>query len=121
MVCDPRDCEESFMCPNCPDPRSKTEKKRTWVYVQQPSSYGISCDKCGGPVQWSEWEKKVWCPECKIDTRGNEGIFGGPIPLELSKILGISFDKYFFRDKNIRKMQIKGDKLVWRKERKVKP
>jgi len=40
--------------------------------------------------------------------------------LEVSKMLGVSFDRFYFRDKSIRKMEVKGDKLVWRNERKMK-
>lgn len=93
-------------------------KKRAWVYIQKPVSYDISCDKCGGKnIEWSEWEGKIWCYDCKIDTPGNGGIFDGPIPLEMSKIFGQSFDRLYFRDKSIRKMEVKGNKLVWRRER----
>ena len=93
-------------------------KKRTWCYVQQPTSYEMSCDKCGGiNITWSEWEKGIWCYDCKIDTRGNEGIFGGPIPLEVSKILGTSFDRFYFKDKIIKEMKIVGNKIIYRKKK----
>jgi hypothetical protein len=70
-------------------------KKRTWIYVQNPREYEITCDKCGGVnIEWSEFEAHIWCYECKIDTKGTEGVFGGPIPIEAAKILGMSFDRY---------------------------
>jgi len=91
-------------------------RKRKWIYIQKPVNYGMSCDKCGRKnIEWSEFEHMVWCYDCKIDTRGNEGIFSGPIPLEVSKLFGTSFDRYYFRDKTIRKMEVRGDKLVWKK------
>ncbi len=93
-------------------------KRRKWIYVQKPVSYEMSCDKCGGKnIEWSEFEGCIWCYDCKIDTPGNGGIFDGPIPLEVSKLFGTSFDRLYFRDKTIRKMEVKGDKLVWRKEK----
>jgi len=93
-------------------------KRRTWIYIQNPVSYEFSCDRCEGKnITWSEYEGCIWCFDCKIDTRGNEGIFGGPIPLEVSEMLGVRFDRFYFRDKSIRKMEVKGDRLVWRKEK----
>lgn len=61
---------------------------RKECYVLNPSRYEISCDKCQGThIEWSEYEGLIWCYDCKIDTRGNEGIFSGPIPLEAAKLL----------------------------------
>lgn len=95
-------------------------KLRTWFYVQSPASYEMSCDKCKGKnIAWSEFENKIWCFNCKIDTLGTRGIFDGPIPLEVSKMFGVSFDRYYFKDKSIRKMEVKGDKLIWRKEKEI--
>ncbi len=92
-------------------------RKRNWIYYQEPNTYEISCDKCGGSnITWSEYEHKIWCYDCKIDTRGNEGIFGGPIPLEVSKMLGISFDRYYFKDKKIREIKIVGNRITYRKK-----
>lgn len=79
-------------------------KKRTWHYVQKPAEYEIACDKCNGTnIDWSEFEHMIWCHDCKIDTRGNEGIFGGPIPVQLAGILGMSFDRYEMEKKEIHK------------------
>lgn len=68
--------------------------KRDSCYCQKPTVYEISCDICGGiNITWSEFEHMIWCYDCKKDTPGNPGIFGGPIPSEVCKMLGISFDK----------------------------
>ena len=64
-------------------------KKRNWIYAMPPTVYEISCDLCGGEVEWSEYERCVWCWRCLKDTPGNPGIFGGPIPIEDFEILGI--------------------------------
>jgi len=70
-------------------------KKRTSCYIQNPVNYEIACDKCNGTnIEWSEYEGLIWCQDCKIDTPGTKGIFDGPIPLEVCKVLGISFDRY---------------------------
>jgi hypothetical protein len=91
-------------------------KKREWIYIQEPAKYEMFCDKCGGVnITWSEFEGHIWCYDCKIDTIGIGGIFDGPIPLELSKMFGVSFDRYYFKDKSLRKMEVKGNKLIWRK------
>ncbi len=90
-------------------------RKRKWMYVMSPVAYEISCDKCGGSnIAWSEFEKMIWCYDCKIDTRGNEGIFGGPIPLKVSKMFGITFDRFYLKDKKIREMKVFGDKIIYR-------
>lgn len=84
-----------------------------------PAEYDITCDKCGGShIDWSEYEHMIWCRDCKIDTKGTEGIFGGPIPYQVSKMLGISFDKFDLKRKIILKEKIVGNKIVWRAERK---
>jgi len=68
--------------------------KRKWIYVQPPYQYSIQCDQCEGHnIEWSEWGKLIWCYDCEIDTRGTPGIFGVPIPVEISKMMGISFDR----------------------------
>ncbi len=97
----------------------KKNKLRTWCYVMRPSAYEINCDLCGSNnLNWSEFEHLVWCYKCKKDTPGTGGIFGGPIPLELSKMLGISFDRIDIHSFKLLRMRItKTGKRYWRKER----
>ncbi len=64
-------------------------------------------------ITWSEFEHMIWCYQCRIDTRGTEGIFGGPIPLELAKMFGHTFSRLYFADKTVRKMVRRGKRLVW--------
>ncbi len=93
------------------------KKLREWMYIREPIEYDMLCDKCGGKnITWSEFEGMLWCFDCKIDTRGTEGIFDGPIPLKAAAFMGTRFDRYYFADKSIRKMKVRGDKLVWEKE-----
>jgi len=68
-------------------------KKRTWVYCQQPYEYDIECDRCNGAsIAWSEFVHMIWCYDCKVDTKGTGGVFDGPIPVGVAKLLGMSFD-----------------------------
>lgn len=83
----------------------------------QPAAYEICCDKCGGKVEWSEFEGRVWCPKCKIDTAGNLGIFSGPVPIEVCQMLGMSFDRVDLKTEDRLYMKIKGDKLIWEKRK----
>ena len=46
-----------------------------------------------GTHRTAEWDRLIWCYDCEIDTRGNGGIFDGPVPIGVCEILGISFDK----------------------------
>lgn len=69
-------------------------KKREWCYVLQPYYFDILCDQCQGTnITWSEYEHKIWCYNCCIDTEGTGGIFTGPIPIEVVYMTGIHFDR----------------------------
>ena len=92
-------------------PRLKT-RKRKWVYVQPPADYGIYCDKCNGSnIFWSEFEHMIWCCDCKIDTPGNPGVFGGPIPINAAGLMGMSFDRINLRTGKVMKFRVKS----WKK------
>ena len=92
----------------------KQLKKRKWVYVQKPVKYEMSCDKCEGiNIEWSEYERMIWCYDCEIDTLGNAGIFDGPIPIGAASLFGMSFDKFCLKTKRLLKMKIKEEILVW--------
>lgn len=94
-------------------------KKRKWIYILKPPRYEIRCDLCGGTnITWSEFEHRIWCFECKKDTPGTGGIFDGPIPLEVCKMLGVSFDKIQIPSGKILEMkETKTGKLYWRKKK----
>jgi hypothetical protein len=70
-------------------------EKRTWHFIQQPSSFDVSPCACGNAnTQWSEYQKHVWCEKCEIDfIPEHAGIFDGPIPTKLAAMLGIRFDR----------------------------
>jgi hypothetical protein len=97
--------------------RSKVEnlKKRTWHYVMKPAEYGMRCDKCDGAnIEWSEFEHKIWCYDCQIDTRGFEGIFGGPIGIGISKLLGLSFDRWNMLENRVEYFsETEGNNIEW--------
>lgn len=70
-------------------------EKRTWHYVQSPAVYGIAPCACGnGDTQWSEFKGRLWCAKCEVDfVPVHNGIFDGPIPVTVSALIGISFDR----------------------------
>lgn len=69
--------------------------KRKWHYLLPPTSFEITCSKCGGKnITWSEYERCIWCFDCEIDDDKNKGIFDGPIPIHATMSFGINFDRY---------------------------
>ena len=92
-------------------------KKRKWVYVQPPSAYGVSCNLCGGEVQWSEYRRKVWCWRCLKDVPGTPGLFGGPIAIEVCEMLGVCLDKIDLATGKRLYIKIKGSDVIWEKEK----
>jgi hypothetical protein len=71
-------------------------EKRTWHYLQPPSTYEIAPCSCGNhDTQWSEYKGHLWCAKCEKDfIPDHAGIFDGPIPAALCGWLGISFDTF---------------------------
>jgi len=89
-------------------------RKRTWIYVQKPYEYEIACDKCGGSnIEWSEFEHKIWCYDCKIDTDGNGGLFDGPVSITVCRLLGVSFARYYLKEKIVKYPRSVGHKIKW--------
>ena len=90
-------------------------KKRKWVYCQKPNEYGIRCDICNGnKVEWSEFIRKIWCYDCRKDTRGTAGIFGAPIPVEIAALLGMSFDRIEIETGRLMKMIVGKRGVEWK-------
>lgn len=71
-------------------------QKRQWCYVLPPVAYDIAAHECGhNDPMWSEYVDQLWCPTCQVDfTPSHWGIFSGPIPLQISEMLGIVFHRY---------------------------
>src|SRR5688572_21693877 len=69
-------------------------EKRTWCYTQPPDTYEIAPCDCGTTAtQWSEFKGHLWCAKCQKDfIPTHNGLFDGPIGVELCRMLGISFD-----------------------------
>lgn len=81
-------------------------EKRTWHYIDEPWAFDMHCDKCEGKnITWSEYAHKIWCYDCEIDTPGFDGIFGGPIGIETSHLLGTSFDRINMETGKIERFQ----------------
>lgn len=77
--------------------------KRTWAYLEPPKKFEIAPCSCGNEdTQWSEYEKHLWCDKCKIDFIPSAGgVFDGPIPMQVAKMLGFTFAKINLEDKKI--------------------
>lgn len=89
-------------------------RKRTWCYAQKPIIYEITCDLCQGTnTTWSEYIDHIWCYDCEKDTKGTEGIFGGPIGIGVCNLLGIRFDRINLKTRKIMKQK----RWVKRKEK----
>jgi hypothetical protein len=96
----------------------KKLKKRTRHYIQDPQEYEIECTKCGGHnLEWSEYEGLIWCQDCRDDVKGTEGVFGGPISIEVATMLGMSFDKWDMTNKCLLRYDIKEQKYIPTKKR----
>lgn len=69
--------------------------KRRWHYVQKPTVFEIPPCACGNrDLQWSEYQRHVWCEICKLDfIPESNGIFDGPIRIKAASLMGISFDR----------------------------
>lgn len=82
-------CDDDLLC--------APKVLRKFVYVQIPSKYDIRCLLCGSSnIEWSEFESHIWCYDCNQDVfipHCYAGIFGGPIPVEISRMLGVCFDR----------------------------
>ena len=92
-------------------------KRREWVFIMSPADYGVSCNLCNGPVEWSEYERLVFCWRCLKDVPGNLGLFGGPIPIEARGILGISLDKIDLKTGKRLYIKIVDKRLVWEEKK----
>lgn len=70
---------------------------RTHVYASTPQRFEMRCP-CGKghKITYSEFEKHIWCYTCEKDyflpwSSYYIGIFSGPIPIQVAKIMGCDF------------------------------
>ena len=72
-------------------------KRRKFVYWQKPIEvYEISgCHRCKGHnCTYSEFVDRMWCFDCKREYKPSHwGIFEGPIPVNVTHMLGIYFHR----------------------------
>lgn len=70
-------------------------QKRDWCYAQPPQVYEVASCECGSQkFTWSEYKHRCWCFGCGRDyVPEHNGIFDGPIPMHLSVMMGIRFDR----------------------------
>jgi hypothetical protein len=76
---------------------------RKWVYVQRPCEYEIPGCPCGNTdPDWSEFAGMLWCASCKKDfIPEHNGIFDGPILVNVSRMLGIDLRRFNLETKQI--------------------
>jgi hypothetical protein len=72
--------------------------KRKYCNILPPYIFEMKCPKCKGiNIDWSEYENHIWCYDCKQDSDPGDteyaGIFSGPVPVHVSYILGLHFDR----------------------------
>lgn len=68
-------------------------EKREWVYVMRPFKYQIARCECGNEdPDWSEYKRHLWCSSCQKDfIPTHNGVFDGPIPVKMARLLGLCF------------------------------
>ena len=88
-------------------------ERRTEVYVQRPKEYEISGCECGNhDPDWSEFKGHLWCSACQKDfIPTDSGIFGGPIPIQTCRMLGIDL-----RTINLETQEIQDPCGQWKKD-----
>jgi hypothetical protein len=70
------------------------KKKRKECYICNPIYFELSCPiNSEHKITWSEWEKHIWCYDCKKDFKYKQEWYG-PVPIQVAKILGIDYRKY---------------------------
>ena len=89
--------------------------KRRWCYVLKPRAFDVSpCDCGNADIDWSEYEKHVWCEKCNKDfIPKHAGIFDGPIPIGVSSLLVLTFDRINLETQKIEKFN--SEKLTYEK------
>jgi hypothetical protein len=80
--------------------------KRKWCYILPPYIFEMKCPKCKGiNITWSEYEHHIWCYDCEQDLNPKDteyaGIFSGPVPVNVSYILGLHFDRINFETNKV--------------------
>lgn len=68
--------------------------KRTWHYAHHPSMFDVHCELCGEKedINWSEFQKHMWCYKCEKDVEITNSLLNGPIQVGIAEILGVNFD-----------------------------
>lgn len=82
--------------------------KRTWHYLLQPAQFEMGPCDCGNKdLQWSEFERHLWCAKCEKDfIPENKGVFDGPIPVHFAKMIGMTFDRYNMETQKVEKFDL---------------
>lgn len=84
--------------------------KRTHIYCSPPHTFEMRCPKNKRhKLEWSEFEKHVWCYNCEKDFCVPEhsrwtGIFSGPILVNVAQLMGCDFRRLNLETKEIIEM-----------------
>lgn len=89
-------------------------KKREWCYIQAPREFEVSPCDCGNDnCQWSEFEGHLWCDKCQKDfIPEHNGIFDGPIPVNVAYMLGVRFDRYHIESGKVQRFDLETGNFV---------
>lgn len=86
---------------------SEKLERRTHVYLQPPKDYDLPPHSCGNDnTQWSEFQGHLWCAVCEKDfIPSDQGVFGGPIPINAAALMGMCFDRLNLATGEIEKLE----------------
>jgi hypothetical protein len=92
-------------------------KKRSWFFLQKPNVYAIAGCQCGNEnTQWSEYEHHIWCDKCEKDfIPKHNGVFDGPILIQVSKMMGMSFSKFNIETEKVEVLDSDNDHAICEK------
>jgi hypothetical protein len=80
---------------------------RTHVYASPPRQFDMHCPRgIRHKIEYSEFEKHIWCYTCEKDyflpwSSRYTGIFSGPIPINVARLLGCDFRRINLETKEI--------------------
>jgi hypothetical protein len=87
--------------------------KRIWCYIQKPAQHEISCPKCKGTnLDWSEWDKHIWCYNCKKDYSNYSSALSGPVPVQVATMLGLSLDMFNIETNEVKHYDLNKDEFI---------
>lgn len=95
---------------------TKELKKRKWCYIQPPKTYEMPGCSCGNlDTEWSEYEGMLWCAKCNKDFKPeHNGLFDGPIGIQLCAMMGIHFNRYNIETGKVEYLHLEDSGIVYK-------